>query len=83
MIVMLTLNEVAIKCRKSEKGYTIPEVAKMCGKSRRTINRWIAENKLPVVRMSHNSVYIRPVDLDRAFERRLSAGPAPGRRKSL
>jgi excisionase family DNA binding protein len=64
---MLTLDEVAVKCRKS----------------RRTIQRWVAEGKLPVVRMSHNSVYIRPVDLDRAFERRLSAGPAPGRRKSL
>jgi excisionase family DNA binding protein len=76
---MLALDESAIKSRKSEKGYTIPEAAVILGKSRRTVNRWIAENKLPVVRMSHNSVYIRPVDLDRAFERRLSAGPAPSK----
>jgi hypothetical protein len=56
---------------------TLDQASIVFRKSRRTINRWIARGKLDVVRMSHTSVFIRPADLEKAIQRRVTSGPAP------
>jgi excisionase family DNA binding protein len=56
---------------------TLDQAAEQFGKSRRTINRWIARGILPRVRMSHTSVFIREADMEKAIGQRTFTGPAP------
>lgn len=55
-----------------EELLTTKDVARICKVSWRTVMRWIADKKLPVVRLDGN-VRIRPQDLREFIDRNLKA----------
>lgn len=56
--------------RKSDKNLTLTQFADELGVADRTVRRWIAEGRLPVIRLSPRVIRIRRADAD-AF---ISAG---------
>jgi excisionase family DNA binding protein len=49
---------------------TYDDVAKKFGVSVKTVRRWVARGKLKAVRMSRNSVFFRPIQVDLDMARR-------------
>jgi excisionase family DNA binding protein len=45
------------------------DIARYCGVTRRTVDRWIAERKLPYLKFGYRTVRFRWSDVNRALDR--------------
>jgi excisionase family DNA binding protein len=56
---------------------TLDQVAEEFGVTRRTVEAWVSERKITVVKMSGRCVRVRPVDVEKAKERFLVVAREP------
>jgi len=56
--------------RSPERLMDIPDIARFCGVSKKTVRRWIASSELPAAKLG-NQWRIRPRDLDDFIRDRL------------